>query len=61
MRSAFRTSLADMPPDGFKSMLCVEAARIHTPQTLMAGESWRGWQSLRAMPDMSRAAGFQAD
>jgi glucose-6-phosphate 1-epimerase len=54
-------ALGDMPADGFKSMLCVEAARIHTPQTLMAGESWRGWQSLRAMPDVSRAAGFQAD
>lgn len=54
-------ALGDMPADGFNSMLCVEAARIDTPQILMAGESWRGWQSLRAIPDEFRAAGFRAD
>ncbi len=55
------STLGDMRPDGFKNMLCVEAARINTPQTLMPGEMWRGWQSLRAMPEKFRPSGFHAD
>ena len=43
-------SLADMPPEGFKHMLCVEAARIQTPQILLPTDTWRGWQSFRALP-----------
>jgi glucose-6-phosphate 1-epimerase len=39
-------SLKDMPPDGWRHMLCVEAARIHAPVTLAPGESWSGRQSL---------------
>ncbi len=54
-------ALGDMPPDGFKHMICVEAARINTPQTLMPGEMWRGWQALRAMPEKFRPSGFHAD
>lgn len=42
-------ALADMPDDGYKHMLCVEAARIDTPVTLQPGESWAGWQQLTAI------------
>ena len=39
-------ALADMPADGFKQMLCVEAAAIETPLRLAPGESWAGMQTL---------------
>ncbi len=39
-------ALKDMPSDGWRQMLCVEAARIHKPVTLAPGESWSGRQSL---------------
>lgn len=42
-------ALADMPDDGYKHMLCVEAARIDAPITLHPGESWTGWQQLTAI------------
>jgi glucose-6-phosphate 1-epimerase len=38
--------LADMPPDGWRQMLCVEAASIAHPVELQAGDSWVGRQSL---------------
>jgi len=38
--------LADMPPEGWSEMLCVEAACIGRPIELPAGESWVGRQSL---------------
>lgn len=41
--------LADMPPEGWSEMLCVEAASIGRPVELQAGESWVGRQSL-ALP-----------
>ena len=40
--------LPDMTPDGYRSMLCVEAALIEPAQALAAGESWTGLQSLTA-------------
>ena len=39
-------TLADMPPDGFVQMLCIEAAQIDTPVTLAAGARWVGGQHL---------------
>lgn len=39
--------LADMPPEGWSEMLCVEAACVGRPVELPAGESWVGRQSLR--------------
>ena len=39
-------TLADMPPDGFVQMLCIEAAQIDTPVTLAAGARWVGGQFL---------------
>lgn len=38
--------LADMPPEGWSEMLCVEAATIGRPVELPPGESWVGRQSL---------------
>ena len=38
--------LPDMPADGYKSMLCVEAATVMRPVVLHAGESWSGLQVL---------------
>ncbi|MDN3919618.1 D-hexose-6-phosphate mutarotase [Roseateles violae] len=39
-------ALADMPADGFRQMLCVEAATIMRPIELQPGESWAGMQIL---------------
>jgi glucose-6-phosphate 1-epimerase len=39
-------SLADMPEDGWRHMLCVEAAQVFEPITLPAGGRWEGWQQL---------------
>lgn len=42
-------ALKDMPKDGFRRMLCVEAAAIGRPVNLASGESWQGRQSLVAL------------
>ncbi|PVE06729.1 D-hexose-6-phosphate mutarotase [Limnohabitans sp. Rim28] len=39
--------LADMPKDGWRQMLCVEAAQVYAPITLPAGGRWAGWQRLQ--------------
>lgn len=41
-------SPADLPQDGFKQFLCVEAARIGEPVQLAAGAAWRGTQEITA-------------
>ena len=38
--------LPDMPPEGFRQMLCIEAASIGQPVRLAPGEAWAGMQSL---------------
>lgn len=38
--------LADLPDDGYRHMLCVEAASIDTPVLLAPGAKWQGWQQL---------------
>ncbi|MCM5678109.1 D-hexose-6-phosphate mutarotase [Schlegelella sp. S2-27] len=40
--------LADLPPLGFRRMLCVEAAAIGRPIVLAPGEQWWGRQTLVA-------------
>ena len=42
-------TLADMPADGFRRMLCIEAAAVREPVELAPGASWWGRQSLVAM------------
>lgn len=39
-------SLADLPPDGFRHFICVEAAAVGTPVRLEPGAEWVGRQSL---------------
>lgn len=51
--SALCARLADMPPDGWRAMLCVEAARIDQPATLAPGAHWQGWQELRVLTQVS--------
>jgi glucose-6-phosphate 1-epimerase len=41
--------LADMPEDGWRQMLCVEAAQVYEPITLPAGGRWEGWQRLQVL------------
>lgn len=44
--------LPDLPRDGFRRFLCVEAAQLTTPVTLAPGEEWFGRQSLVALPSL---------
>jgi glucose-6-phosphate 1-epimerase len=39
-------SMQDMPPEGWRHMLCVEAACIERPLVLAPGQSWQGWQAM---------------
>ncbi len=38
--------LTDMPADGWRHMLCVEAAAVRNPVTVAAGDEWCGRQTL---------------
>jgi len=42
-------ALPDMPADGWRQMLCVEAAVAREPVLLPAGEEWYGRQTLAAV------------
>lgn len=42
-------SMPDMLPEGFKQMLCVEAAAVGRPVDLPAGEQWVGRQSIERL------------
>jgi glucose-6-phosphate 1-epimerase len=39
--------LDDLPDDGWRHMLCVEAARIDESVLLAPGAQWQGWQQLK--------------
>ncbi|OUM03129.1 D-hexose-6-phosphate mutarotase [Variovorax sp. JS1663] len=41
--------LEDLPDDGWRHMLCVEAARIDEPVLLAPGGCWQGWQQLTVL------------
>lgn len=43
------TTVPDLPPADHAVMLCVEAARIGNPVTLIPGGRWLGSQTLRAL------------
>lgn len=45
--AALCARLPDLPPDGYRHMLCVEAAQIDTPVRLAPGAVWSGAQQLR--------------
>jgi glucose-6-phosphate 1-epimerase len=42
-------TLGDMPTDGWRRMLCVEAAQVHAPITIAPGDFWQGAQRLRVL------------
>jgi glucose-6-phosphate 1-epimerase len=42
--------MADMPAEGYRRMLCVEAAAIEPPVALSPGAEWQGEQSLEINP-----------
>ena len=41
--------LADMPKDGFRRMICIEAAVIRDPVKLQPGEEWWGRQTIMTL------------
>ena len=47
---ALSHQLADMPDDGWRHMLCVEAASIDAPVAVAPGGRWEGWQQLQVLP-----------
>ncbi len=42
-------TLTDMPADGWRHMLCVEAAQVYQPIRIEAGDFWQGAQRLRVL------------
>ncbi|MFT4269026.1 MAG: D-hexose-6-phosphate mutarotase [Xenophilus sp.] len=46
---ALSARLADLPDDGWRHMLCVEAACIDAPVVLAPGACWTGWQELSVL------------
>ena len=44
--AALSASLPDLPDQGWRQMLCIEAARIDEPVTLASGSTWQCWQRL---------------
>jgi glucose-6-phosphate 1-epimerase len=44
---------ADMPPEGYRNMICVEAAQFEQPVRLESGGAWSGGQSI----EVRRATG----
>ncbi|RYF72988.1 MAG: D-hexose-6-phosphate mutarotase, partial [Comamonadaceae bacterium] len=47
--AALSAKLADMPDDGWRHMLCVEAARIDENVLLAPGAQWQAWQKLTVL------------
>ncbi len=47
--------MKDMPEQGWRSMLCVEAAAVFTPIEVAPGETWVGRQSLLRQPSIEQA------
>ena len=43
--------LADMPADGWRDMICVEAACVEQPLVLQPGQRWVGQQTLQQQRD----------
>lgn len=41
--------LADMPDDGYRHMLCVEAAKLYQKHRLAPAAVWTGWQHLQVV------------
>jgi glucose-6-phosphate 1-epimerase len=39
----------DLPDDGYRHMLCIEAAAVTHAQTVLPGARWVGWQTLQCV------------
>ncbi|MBU6436998.1 MAG: D-hexose-6-phosphate mutarotase [Betaproteobacteria bacterium] len=46
--AALGATLADLPPEGWRHFVCVEAGCIDTPVQLAPGAHWSAWQRLRS-------------
>src|SRR5690606_22084945 len=46
---ALSAALPDMPDDGYRTMLCVEAAAVVKPVRVAPGAVWRGSQTLSTL------------
>lgn len=44
--AAKSATMADMAPESYAQMLCVEAAQVERPLSLAPGAQWTGWQRL---------------
>ena len=47
--AALSQKMVDLPDDGYRHMLCVEAARIDENVLLAPGAQWLGWQQLTVL------------
>jgi glucose-6-phosphate 1-epimerase len=47
--------MPDLGAQGYQHFLCVEAAQVHTPITVEAGDVWAGWQRIKISPELSLA------
>lgn len=47
--AATAAQMADMEPGGFERMLCVEAAQVLHPVSVLAGGTWQGWQQINVV------------
>ena len=45
-------ALPDLPVDGYRFMLCVEAAKVDAPVLLAPGQRWQGWQEMSLDPSL---------
>ena len=41
--------MVDMPEEGYKHMLCVEAAQVDAPVKVSPQATWQGWQRLTVL------------
>ncbi|MEY2684760.1 MAG: hypothetical protein RJA09_1904 [Pseudomonadota bacterium] len=42
-------TLSDLPPDGWRRYVCVEAAQVFEPVVVAPGAEWTGWQDLEVL------------
>lgn len=47
-------ALVDLEPDGYRRMLCVEAAAIQIPIALEPTQVWQGCQTIRTYPSVDK-------
>jgi glucose-6-phosphate 1-epimerase len=48
--AALAAGMSDLEPEGWRRMLCVEAAAVARPVVVAPGARWEGRQRLEALP-----------